>query len=237
MNAALSDVERARAIYTKRNLVFYDRWVHGFSNRRLWHCDTGHLLDLFRSHISANHLEIGAGTGTLLAETLPPPPLRLVLFDIQRPCLERAARQLSAHAPECVEGNVLEPLPPLGAPFDSISINYVLHCLPGRIEDKAARVCDHLARHLDQNGVLFGSTVLGKDVERPVLARLAMGFYNWRGIFNNREDSLGGLMEVLSQRFRTFHVEVRGCVVLFWARGLRAPDGGASSLDPSVATA
>lgn len=221
MKAGLSEVERAHAIYTRRNLALYDRWVFGFSNRRVWLCETERVLGLYRDHITPNHLEVGVGTGTLPAETLPPPPLRLVLLDINRNCLDRAAKRLAAFQPERVEGNALEPLPLKGARFDSIALNYVLHCLPGRLEDKAAAVFDHLVPHLQDEGTLFGSTILGKDIQRPPLARTLMALYNWRGIFSNREDSLGGLMEALSQRFRTFNVEVQGCVVMFWGKGLR----------------
>lgn len=221
MKAGLSDVDRAHAIYTKRNLALYDWWVFGVSNRRLWNCTTERLLGLFREHLTTNHLEVGAGTGFLLAEAMPPGEARLVLLDINRNCLERAAGLLAAFRPELVEGNILEPLDLPPPRFDSISLNYVLHCLPGRMEEKAATVFDHLLPYLENGGTLFGSSVLGKEIQRPLPARIAMALYNWKGIFSNDEDSLGGLMEALSQRFRTFNVEVQGCVVLFWAKGVR----------------
>ena len=90
-----------------------------------------------------------------------------------------------------------------------------------QLEDKAEKVFDHLIPHLDNDGVVFGSTILGMDIQRPLLARLLMSFYNSKGIFSNQQDSLGAMMEVLSKRFRTFNVEVCGCVVLFWGKGLR----------------
>jgi hypothetical protein len=221
MKAGLSDVERAHAIYTKRNLAFYDWWVLGFSNRRLWHCATEKLVGLYRAEVSTNHLEVGVGTGYLLEHSLPAATRRLALLDINPNCLDRTAKRLKAHAPEVYRENVLEPLHLPGARFDSIGLNYVLHCLPGRLELKGARVLDHLVPHLDDDGVLFGSTILGKDLPIPFAASMAMALYNRKGVFSNREDSLGGMMEVLSARFRTFSVEVHGCVVLFWGRGLR----------------
>ena len=48
-----------------------------------------------------------------------------------------------------------------------------------------------------------------------------MNFYNRKGIFSNREDSLGSIMEALSKRFKTFNVEVEGCVVIFSGKGVR----------------
>lgn len=221
MKAELSDLERAHAIYTKRNLAVYDWWVLGFSNAWLWHCPTEKLLELYRSHITANHLEVGAGTGFFPAKTMPSAQPRLALLDINRNCLEKAAKRLVAFRPELHQENVLEPLLIRGARFDSIAVNYVLHCLPGRLDQKAAAVFDHLAPHLEDDGVIFGSTLLGLDIQRPLFARMAMALYNRKGIFSNTQDSLGGLMEALSARFRTFNVEVCGCAVIFWGKGLR----------------
>ncbi|MCH1408282.1 MAG: hypothetical protein L7V87_04565, partial [Verrucomicrobiales bacterium] len=48
-----------------------------------------------------------------------------------------------------------------------------------------------------------------------------MKIYNKKGVFSNEDDSLGAVMEGLQQRFKTFNVEVRGCVVIFWGKGLR----------------
>jgi hypothetical protein len=71
MKAELSDVERAHAIYTKGNLAVYDWWVLGLSNAFIWHCPTEKLLDLYRAHITNNHLEVGVGTGYFPAKTMP----------------------------------------------------------------------------------------------------------------------------------------------------------------------
>lgn len=214
-------VERAIAVYTRRNLALYDRWVLGFSNRRIWRCDTGHLLALYRDHLSSNHLEAGPGTGHLLAETIAAPLQRLALVDLSPLCLAHAAERLAAFHPETHLANLLEPFDLPGPRFESVAACYVIHCLPGRLDAKAGKIFDHLAAHLRDDGVLFGATILGKDIQRPLAARLLMAHYNRRGVFDNREDSLGGLMEALAHRFRTFNVEVRGCVVLFWGKGLR----------------
>ncbi|MEX2580855.1 MAG: class I SAM-dependent methyltransferase [Verrucomicrobiales bacterium] len=239
MKAELSDVDRAHAVYTKRRLDFYDWWVLGLSNPRIWKCPTEKLEDLYREHLSANHLEVGAGTGYFLEKTLPeldavrpesvrPESVRpesaqprVALLDINRACLEKASARISGHRPETYEHNVLEPFERSVEKFDSIAVNYLLHCLPGRIETKAEKVFDNLAPHLEDGGVVFGATLLGKDIQRPLLARCVMRFYNRRGIFSNSKDTLGAVMEVLAARFKTFEVEVVGCVVLFWGKGLR----------------
>jgi hypothetical protein len=70
-------------------LSIYDVLVHGLSNRLAWRCPAKRLLDLYRSHLSADHLEAGVGTGFFLDRA---EPLRfncLALVDINRHCLDR----------------------------------------------------------------------------------------------------------------------------------------------------
>ena len=227
MKAKPTEVDRAHAIYTRRNLAYYDWWALRVANRRIWKCETEKIMELYRAKLSSNHLEVGVGTGYFLERSLPLPHERprIALLDINRACLEHSARRLEAYQPRIHQNNVLEPRAFEERPFDSIAINYLLHCLPGAHESKAGKGCDHLIPYLKKDGVLFGSTVLGKDIQRPFLASFVMWLYNRLGIFSNTSDSLGGIMEILSKRFKTFHVEVCGCVVLFWGQGLREGHG------------
>lgn len=226
MKAELSAAERGYAVYTPRSLRLYDRFVLGFSNRYVWRCPTEEILDLYREHISTNHLEVGPGTGYFLEKTLPRAETRFAMLDANRDCLNFAATRLERRRPdlprpELHQEDVLEPFDLRGAGFDSIAANYLFHCLPGRLEVKMAKVVDHLAPHLHEKGTLFGSTILAKEIATPLLAKLFLRTNNRKGIFSNREDSLGAVMETLSTRFRTFNVEVHGCVVLFSGKGLR----------------
>jgi hypothetical protein len=52
-------IAAAHAIYTPLMLSFYDRLVHGLSNRFAWRCPTERMLDLYRTNLSARHLEAG----------------------------------------------------------------------------------------------------------------------------------------------------------------------------------
>tara|TARA_R110000850_G_scaffold148309_1_gene270542 strand:+ start:192 stop:878 length:687 start_codon:yes stop_codon:yes gene_type:complete len=218
MNVKPSAVKRGYAVYTKRSLAFYDWWVLNYSNRRLWQCPTDFLESHYRGHISDKHLEVGVGTGYFLEKTLPEGEPKVALLDANRSCLEFAAKRLEHYRPETYEENVLEPFYLFDEKYDSIGINYLLHCLPGRLEEKGAAVFDHLIPHLSEGGVIFGSTILGTEVERTRAAKFMMGFYNQKGVFSNKHDSLGGMMEALSSSFKTFNVEVYGCVVLFWGK-------------------
>ncbi|MAS97102.1 MAG: methyltransferase type 12 [Verrucomicrobiales bacterium] len=222
MKAELSDVDRGAAAYTRRSLAFYNWWVLKVSNNLAWNCPTEKILELYREHITENHLEVGAGTGFFLQETLPQGMPRVALLDINRDCLDYASKKIADYNPEVFQENILEPLDLPGARFDSMAINYLLHCLPGNLEMKAETVFDNLIPFLKENGTVFGSTILGADVRRSLPAILLMKLYNRKGIFSNKNDSLGAIMEILSSRFKTFNVEVHGCVVLFWAKGLRA---------------
>ena len=221
MKAELSDVERGHAAYTKRSLAFYDWWVLGFSNKRIWKCPTEKLLELYRSHITDNHLEVGVGTGYFLEHALPEGEPRVGLLAINRDCLDRAYQRIADYRPEIYQEDVLDPLDFSVPEFDSIAMNYLLHCLPGRLELKMGEVLDNLIPALKNDGVVFGATILGTDIQRPILAKLLMSCYNRKGIFSNTEDGLGAVMETLQKRFRTFNVEVSGCVVMFWGKGLR----------------
>jgi len=208
-------VARGHALYTRRTLRLYDRWVHGFSNPCLWRCRTEAIEAHYRSHLSENHLEAGVGTGYLLDRNLPQRVRRLALLDASRDSLDHAAKHLSRYRPELFQENLFEPLPDLGAPFDSIGLSYVLHCLPGAMAQKAPLVFEHLRLQLSDTGTLFGATILGRELQRPLLSIPAMALYNRRGIFSNREDALGPLMKALRDQFKTFQIEVIGCVALF----------------------
>ena len=80
-------IAAAHAIYTPFMLGFYDRIVHGLSNRLAWGCPTGGLLDLYRQNLTRHHLEAGVGTGFFIHRANPTAFDRLVLLDINRHCL------------------------------------------------------------------------------------------------------------------------------------------------------
>ncbi len=61
--------------------------------------------------------------------------------------------------PRVLQANVLKPLPLPPSSFDSIGMNYLLHCVPGSMVDKS-RIFPGLAALLAPGGVLFGSTAV-----------------------------------------------------------------------------
>lgn len=209
-------VAKAHAVYSPFMLSIYDVLVHGLSNRIAWRCPTGRLLDLYRDNLSANHLEAGVGTGFFLDRAGDARLGRLVLLDINRHCLDRAERRLARFKPDLHQVNLLAPLKLDMAPFASVGLTYVLHCLPGTMREKLVAV-DHLRPLMQKDAVLFGATILGRGIAPNAAARALLDLYNAKGVFNNREDDLAALTDGLRQRFDRVTIERQGLVALFRA--------------------
>lgn len=204
-------------VFDQRLLKYYDRLLE-FTCNRVWHCPIQRTLDLYKRHLSSNHLEVGVGTGYFLERRhLPGPEPRLALLDLSPYCLERAAARLSRYAPEVYRADALAPIELSAERFDSIGLNYVLHCMPGSLSEKGIAF-ENLKPLLNASGVLFGSTVLRHGVGCDLRARAFMRFYNARKVFCNLEDSLTGLRQALEKTFRNVQIEVIGCVAQFSGR-------------------
>jgi hypothetical protein len=209
-------IAKAHAIYTPAMLSIYDLLVHGLSNHVAWRCPTRRITKLYRANLSANHLEAGVGTGYFLDKTGDARASRLVLLDINRHCLERAAGRLARFKPELYQVNLLAPIKLGLAPFTSVGLTYVLHCLPGRMDEKLVAI-DHLRPLMGKGAVLFGATILGSGIAPNRATRALLDLYNAKGVFNNREDDLDSLRDGLRQRFDEVEIESEGCVALFRA--------------------
>ncbi|WP_437681695.1 class I SAM-dependent methyltransferase [Sorangium sp. So ce131] len=218
MSVTTEQVEAGQAVYTKSNLAVYDFVVLGVSNRFIWKCPTERIEAHYNRHVSANHLDVGVGTGYFLDRCRFPSSLpRVALMDLNPNTLEFAAQRIARHRPLTYRRNVLEPISLDGQRFDSVGINYLLHCIPGSIESKAVAF-DHLKPLMNPGAVLFGATLLQGGVARGWLAKRLMAVYNEQGIFHNEKDDLEGLKRALDQRFRDVSVDVVGCAALFSAR-------------------
>jgi len=218
MSVTAEQVEAGQAVYTRRVLGAYDFLVLGVSNRFLWKCATPRLVEHYNQHVTENHLDVGVGTGYFLDHcSFPSQEPRIALLDLNQNTLDFASGRIARYQPETYRGSVLEPIQVDAPKFDSVGINYLLHCLPGSIESKAAAF-DHLKEQMNPGAVIFGSTLLQGGVSRNWFAKRLMDAYNRKGIFTNRDDDLEGLKQQLALRFRKVSVEVVGCVALFSAR-------------------
>jgi len=209
-------IAKAHAVYTPVILSIYDVLVHGLSNRFAWRCPTRLLLELYRDNLSANHLEAGVGTGFFLDRAGAERFDRLALIDINRHCLDRAGHRLARFKPALYQVNLLAPIKLDLAPFASVGLTYVLHCLPGRMSEKLKAV-DHLRPLMKKGAVLFGATILGRGIAPNRAASALLDLYNAKGIFNNREDDIDSLGNGLRQRFDRVEIEMQGCVATFRA--------------------
>jgi 2-polyprenyl-3-methyl-5-hydroxy-6-metoxy-1,4-benzoquinol methylase len=218
MDASAEQVAAGQAVYTKRMLNAYDFLVLGLSNSLIWKCPTQRLVEHYNRHVTANHLDVGVGTGYFLDRCkFPSPTPRVALMDLNRNSLDYAAQRIARYRPETYLRNVLEPISMDAPKFESVGINYLLHCLPGSIDSKAVAF-DHLKKLMNPGAVIFGSTLLQGGVARSWLAKRLMDFYNGKGIFSNENDDLDGLKRALGQRFRSVSVEIVGCAALFSGR-------------------
>jgi ubiquinone/menaquinone biosynthesis C-methylase UbiE len=212
------EVAAGHAIYTKRLLAFYDVAVLGISSRLVWKCPARLIDAHYNAHVTANHLDVGVGTGYFLDRCrFPTATPRIALMDLNPNTLAAASRRIARYEPETYRRNVLDPIALDGRRFDSVAINFVLHCLPGSMTSKTVAL-DHLRALMNPGGVLFGATLLHGGVTRSWLASRLMFLYNRRGIFSNDHDDLPGLRRALEQRFRDVSVLTVGCAALFSGR-------------------
>ncbi|RUL78813.1 methyltransferase [Dyella choica] len=214
-----SHTEDGAAVYSRRVLKIYDRWVLGFSNSHAWKCPTDTvLLQFFRQHLSTNHLDVGVGSGFYLANSASQPGQKVTLLDLNDNSLRAAAARIAPLQPTMVHEDVLQPSGALGdCKFSSISMFYLLHCLPGQMALKGSAVFHLLRKHLMANGTLYGATILGDQSGHNWIGRRLMKLYNRKGIFGNRQDTLTDLESALRRHFAKVTVWQQGHVALFRA--------------------
>jgi len=205
-------------LYSRPLLAVYDLIVYRFNLPLLWRCPVGRVRDLYDTHVTDNHLDIGVGTGYFLDRCrFPGPRPRIALLDLNPNSLRHTAHRIERHRPEQHLQDVLEPFCHSLAPVDSVGLSLTLHCLPGTMAEKAVAF-DHIRAVMRPGAVFFGVAVLGDGVTAHGVARMAMWRMNAWGFFSNEEDSPSSLERELRARFVDVEVEIVGCAALFSAR-------------------
>ncbi|GGS46836.1 class I SAM-dependent methyltransferase [Actinokineospora fastidiosa] len=210
----MSDRTRAAAGYTRNVLAWYDLFVLGAVCPLVWRCHRREMLAVYDRNVGARHLDLGPGTGYFLGRCRFPANPRLVLVDNSDTVLRTASRRAARHRPVTRRRDVLDPLDLGDEVFDSVGMNFLLHCLPGGMAGKAA-VFDRVLPYLAPGARIFGSTVLAHGVDHGPLAPRALASLNGDGTMDNLDDSLDGLDAELSARFTRYELTVRGSVCLF----------------------
>lgn len=204
-------------VYSRPMLAIYDIVVLGLLTRLLWRSPALHGRQLYNENVSANHLDVGVGTGYFLDHCrFPTEKPRIALLDLSRSSLAVASRRLKRYEPEVYQANVLQPIQIECPKFDSVGLTALLHCLPGPIRTKGV-VFDHLKALMNPGAMLFGCTVLAKGVKKNWLAQWALKRFNAYKLLTNSEDDLEDLKEELSRRFLNSHVAVVGYMAFFRA--------------------
>jgi SAM-dependent methyltransferase len=212
------DTRKGASVYTPLALALYDLAVLGLSNSFVWQCASHVLLDFCNQHISDKHLDIGVGTGYFLDKCrFPSTAPQIALYDLNPHSLAKSAKRLRRYNPSCYIGDALHGIDIDMSGFDSISLNYLLHCLPGNLASKSI-VFEHVKPLLRDGGVIFGSTILGEGVRHNPLAKQLMKIYNAKGIFSNLSDRQSDLEAGLKAHFDEHKIHIAGCVALFSAR-------------------
>jgi len=206
-------------------LDLYGCWVLGVNCRLAWRCPKKVQLKAYESLAGPKHLDVGVGNGFYLDRAqFRHDNMEITLFDLNQHALDYTSRRIQRLKPVAFKGDVYEAEDAAkvlaargGAKFDSVAIMFVLHCLPGNMEDKAA-VIENLSTLVSPDGVLFGTTVLGRGVKHNLFGRSTMKIFNSNGVFSNREDDEDGLRAALSASFEEVKVEVHGTVAMFSGR-------------------
>lgn len=186
MNIFLKKFKAGYTIYNQFTLPFYDWVVIGFNNHFVWKCPTKKMLHFYNEHITTNHLDVGVGSGYYLDHAcFSSENPRIGLMDMSIYSLEKSARRIRRYKPEIFCMNVLDPIKVETKKFDSIGLNYLLHCVPGAMQPKSI-IFKHLKALIEPDGVIFGSTILGKGVNNSLLARCMIRLLEPSGILNNK---------------------------------------------------
>ncbi|KAL9638290.1 MAG: hypothetical protein Q9164_001648 [Protoblastenia rupestris] len=201
-------------IYSNWLLAIYDWWVLGIVSTYAWRCPTASiLLPFFRQHVSSNHLDIGVGTGYYLAKSDVPASTSVTLLDLNQNSLDAAKARFGRPSAETIMHDIFEPLDP-SQKYGSISMFYLLHCLPGPVERKMA-IFEHLKHNLTPDGVIYGANILGSKVKHNVFGKIILAGGNKEGFFDNRQDSAEAMERELKKHFKDVRCDVVGVIFMF----------------------
>jgi ubiquinone/menaquinone biosynthesis C-methylase UbiE len=213
------DTYDGQKVYNPWVLRIYDFYVVFLSNKFVWGCSANKQLAQYKELISENHLDVGVGSGYYLSKTLnnnQSSHIKITLMDLNQNSLHFAAKRIKNLDPKLIKTDIMQPLSSeiTAQKYDSIGLNFLLHCLPGTMDDKSI-VFKNIADLLEPNGNCFGSTIINdyKNVKASKLANI----YNKKGIFSNKQDTYQSLEQNLKQYFSNVKLKQIGSVVLFQA--------------------
>jgi hypothetical protein len=203
-------------VYSKLGLRAYDSLIMGAVTRYVWNCPAEVFVEYYREHITANHADIGVGTGYCLDHCgLVAGECRLALIDLQPNCLQHAAHRLARYQPEIYLRDVREQLAGI-RPFASIGLGGILHCLPGDMQQKGL-VFDALKPITTHGTTIFGYTLVNDAIHQRLRRRAVFRQFHRAQVINCEHDSASNLEQALALRFDDYSIEQIGCFAFFKA--------------------
>ena len=93
-----------------------------------------------------------------------------------------------------------------------MGINYVLHCVPGKLEDKFDILFNNIP---NTNYNLFGATVVNDLDKQTKLSKLEINYLNKFKIFNNLDDYSFNIIKYFNYKNLDYQTEIYGNVLVF----------------------
>eukprot|EP01112_Ceratiomyxa_fruticulosa_P021873 TRINITY_DN7850_c0_g6_i1.p1 TRINITY_DN7850_c0_g6~~TRINITY_DN7850_c0_g6_i1.p1 ORF type:complete len:256 (-),score=45.09 TRINITY_DN7850_c0_g6_i1:66-833(-) len=216
-------------------LALYDFIVYKINTPFAWKAHLEDIQSVYRKNLTARHCEVGVASikqlETGLQKFNPSQKLDFLLLDINDHPLERSEAILKGKFPT---SNVQKLLHDITRPFSddmiegispkrykSVGLNFVLHCIQGPMSEKGLNVFRSLSSLLankeedGEDGVIFGSTILGAKVQPNWFGKYQLKNYNKVGIFHNSEDDYASLELVLHQLFQKITLYQKGLRAFF----------------------
>lgn len=133
-------------------------------------------------------------------------------MDLNTNCLKLVSEELSYKHPVAHKIDILRPVSEeYYNMYDSISFNYLLHCLPDN--GNKSDVFKNVSKMLTDNGVAFGATIIN-DYKSGLAHKVARK-YNASGKFDNKNDTYEKIEMYIKEFFDSYEISQIGSVCLF----------------------
>ena len=194
-----------------KNLFAYDYLVNDINCNFVWKCNQHKIIEHYDSNVTNNHVEIGPGTGFFLQNRQ---YNTLQLIDINKDILVNANENLKENSEKIQTycHNIFSSSSLHINPSRSIGLTYVLHCVPGKIENNLNDLIQNIQFN---NYTLFGASVVNDSKETNMFAETELLWLNRLGIFNNENDTYSGLREYLEASGLEYNLRLEGYVAIF----------------------
>jgi len=199
--------------FVSSSIKFYDFLVNDLNCNYAWRCHKSNIFKNYQKNLRSNHLEIGPGSGYFLNPKFHKKEIsNLFLMDVNQPILEASQQNLEKHYSniQLLNHNIFnKELDSLK--INSIGINYVLHCVPGPLDQKLEKL--HL--NLPKNTNIFGATVISDFERQTELSKLELKVLNHKGIFNNKMDFSNDFIDFVAKNKLENSYQIVGNVLIF----------------------